>query len=84
MTYYAKSKPKETIMEHTNILLENLKVLKNIYSKDIERNKDFVNERFWYLLEIICKYHDIGKVYTPFQNIIRQKLGEKIIETEFN
>ena len=46
MTYYAKSKPKETIMEHTNILLENLKVLKNIYSKDIERNKDFVNERF--------------------------------------
>lgn len=84
MTYYAKSKPKETIMEHTNILLENLKVLKNIYSKDIERNKDFVNERFWYLLEIICKYHDIGKVYTPFQNIIRQKLGEKIIETEFS
>lgn len=84
MIYYAKSEPKETIMEHTNKLLENLKLLKNIYSKDIEQNKDFVNERFWYLLEIICKYHDIGKVYTPFQNIIRQKLGEKNIETEFS
>lgn len=34
MTYYAKSKPKETIMEHTNILLENLKVLK-IYTAKI-------------------------------------------------
>ena len=41
MTYYAKSKPKETIKEHTNKLLENLKLLKKIYSKDIEQNKDF-------------------------------------------
>ena len=72
MIYYAKSEPKETIMEHTNKLLENLKLLKKIYRKDIEQNKDFVNERFWYLLEIICKYHDIGKVYTPYLNILRE------------
>ena len=46
MTYYAKSKPKETIMEHTNILLENLKVLKNIYSKDINEIKILLMKGF--------------------------------------
>ena len=51
-------------------------VLEKLGYKNKGFNKDFVNERFWYLLEIICRYHDIGKVYTPFQNIIRQKLEE--------
>lgn len=84
MKYYAKSNPKETIIEHTNKLLENLKLLKNIYEKDITKNEDFDEKRFWYLLEIICKYHDIGKVYTPFQNMILEKLKQPTIPTKFS
>lgn len=84
MKYYAKSEPQETIMEHTNKLLENLKLLKNIYEKDITANKRFEGERFWYLLEIICKYHDIGKVYTPFQNMILDNLKQPAISTKFS
>ena len=84
LKYYAKSNPKETIMEHTNKLLENLKLLKNIYGKDIAKKELFDEERFWYLLEIICKYHDIGKVYTPFQNMILEKIKQQIIPTKFS
>ena len=67
--YYAKSDTKETIQEHTDKLLNNLKILKQNYGEKIVEN-EFERERFFYLLEIVCKYHDIGKVYTPFQNII--------------
>lgn len=81
MQYYAKSNPKETIIEHTNQLLENLNLLKNIYAQDINK---CTTERFWYLLEIICKYHDIGKVYTPFQNMILEKLKQPTIPTKFS
>lgn len=81
MEYYAKSEPKETIMEHTNKLLENLKILKNVYNADITQNKEFDEDRFWYLLEIICKYHDIGKVYTPFQDRL---LGRITSNTKFS
>lgn len=80
---YAKSKPKQSIKEHTQKLLENMQILKKAYEKDILENKCFKQE-FWELLEIICKYHDIGKVYTPFQNMILEKLGEEKIQTEFS
>ena len=33
--YYAKSEPIETIKEHTEKLLENLKLLKSLYEKQI-------------------------------------------------
>lgn len=81
---YAKSKPKESIKEHTNELLKNLEILKETYGKEIENNQTFEKKRFWELLEIICTYHDIGKVYTPFQNEIRKNIGLEAIETEFN
>lgn len=84
MEYYAKSEPKETILEHTNKLLENLQILKDVYQSDIIQNKEFDADRFWHLLEIICKYHDVGKVYTPFQNEILQKIGEKSRDTKFS
>ena len=82
--YYAKSKPIESIKEHTDRLLENLEVLKNSYGKEILKGKNMDEERFWWLLKIICTYHDIGKVYTPFQNKIREKLGLEKIQTRFN
>ena len=73
MCNYAKSAPIETIREHTEKLLENLKLLKKIYEKEIIKVINIDKERFWELLEIVCKYHDIGKVYTPVQNIILDK-----------
>lgn len=81
--YYAKSDTKETIKEHTDKLLENLERLKGGYQEKILEAKNIDKERFFYLLEIACKYHDIGKVFTPFQNEIRKKIGEPPIETEF-
>lgn len=82
--YYAKSNPIETIEEHTNKLLKNMKLLKELYGEKILNKAEFDKERFWKLLEIICTYHDLGKVYTPFQNIIREKLHEPLLSTEFN
>ena len=82
--YYAKSEPIESIKEHTEKLLKNLKLLKKLYEKEIISSIDIEKERFWELLEIVCKYHDIGKVYTPFQNIILSKLGKETIKTQFS
>lgn len=82
--YYAKSTPIETIKEHTEKLLKNLKLLRNLYEKEIISSINIEKERFWELLEIVCKYHDIGKVYTPFQNIILDKLGKPTIKTKFS
>lgn len=82
--YYAKSNPLETIEEHTNKLLKNMKLLKELYGVEILNKAKFDKERFWTLLEIICTYHDLGKVYTPFQNMIRKQLNEPLLSTEFN
>ncbi len=81
---YAKSKPKQTIKEHTNDLLENLKLYKAIYGEELLENKNINKNRFWELLEIICTYHDLGKFYTPFQNVIRNRLGMHCIPTKFD
>lgn len=81
--YYAKSDTKETIKQHTDRLLENLKLLKQCYEEEILKVNNIDKDRFFYLLEIVCKYHDIGKAFTAFQNIILKNIGEKTIETEF-
>ena len=82
--YYAKSNPIETIKEHTDKLLENLEVLKRTYGTKIVQGVDMPEDRFWQLMEIICKYHDVGKVYSGFQNAIRKNIGESLIHTKFN
>lgn len=79
--YYAKSEPIESIKEHTDLLLKNLELLKETYGKQITNNLEIEEERFWYLLNIVCTYHDIGKVFTPFQNEIRAKIGKEKLET---
>lgn len=62
--YLAKSNPKETIQSHTDNLLKNLKILKNIYSSvDID----------WKLLEYACIYHDLGKMNEKFQYKLEYK-----------
>lgn len=82
--FYAKSEPIETIKEHTDKLLENLDVLKNTYGKKIIKIINMPEERFWQLMEIICKYHDSGKVFSGFQNEIRKRIHKQLIQTRFN
>lgn len=68
----AKTKNEETIIEHTENLLENYELLKEIYP-DI-KNLD------WEILRLACIYHDLGKLNTKFQNKIMEKLGYNSIE----
>ncbi len=82
--HYAKSEPIESIKKHTDKVLENLKILRRKYGKKITKIITINEERFWELMEIICKYHDIGKVFSGFQNVIRKKLGKELIKTRFN
>ncbi|EIS8278967.1 CRISPR-associated helicase Cas3' [Listeria monocytogenes] len=56
--YLAKSKPAETIQEHTDKLLLNYQLIKEHYPK-IEVD--------WYLLELVCLLHDLGKMNVLFQ-----------------
>lgn len=82
--FWAKSKPKETIKEHTDKLLENLQILKNEYGKQITKNINMEENRFWELMRIICTYHDVGKVFSGFQNKIRKALKIELIPTKFD
>jgi CRISPR-associated endonuclease/helicase Cas3 len=74
--YWAKSDG-TTIREHTDKLLENLKILKNLYGEKIEKKipQKFKN-KFWKLLELACEYHDYGKLHCKFQH----KVGNKSIK----
>lgn len=82
--YYAKSYPTETIKEHTDKLLENLKILRNKYGNKIAKVINMDEERFWQLIEITCKYHDAGKAFSGFQNAIRKELKIELIPTRFD
>lgn len=79
---YAKSDKLKTINEHSTDLLHQLDLLRNIYGNIILENKDIEEQRFWLLLKLACEYHDIGKVYTPFQNLILKKLGKSLLNTQ--
>lgn len=82
--YYAKSEPKQSIREHTDKLLRNLEILKNKYGSKIVEIVDIEESRFWELMKIICLYHDAGKFFSGFQNMIRKKLKEPLIDTRFS
>lgn len=82
--FYAKSDPVESIKEHTDKLLSNLKILQNTYGERITKIIDMDFERFWELMRIICIYHDTGKVFSGFQNAIRKNIGIECIPTRFN
>lgn len=81
--FYAKSDPEESIKEHTDKLLQNLEILKRLYGEKIIKLVDIDEKRFWELMKIICIYHDTGKVFTAFQNVIRKKLKKELLSTEF-
>ena len=79
---YAKSSPVETLREHTDALIEQLKLLKNQYGENIN-SLDYINEdEFWKLLDIIVEFHDVGKAFSPFQKLIRDNMDMKLDEPE--
>lgn len=84
MVVYAKSSPPEDLKTHTEQLLKEFELFKGLYGKRVERciPQNFI-EHFWKALELVIKYHDLGKLHTPFQNRIRKKLGLPLIESEF-
>lgn len=72
---YAKSNPKQTIKEHTEALINNLCILQKAYGKEIENLlPDEYRNLLWEIMEIVIKYHDLGKVNSLFQNKIRERL----------
>lgn len=78
---YAKSNPKETLKEHTDGLLSNIKFLKKTYGKKIlARCPAKYRNIFWDVLILCAKYHDLGKISIFFQNEIRTALGEQTIK----
>ncbi|MCI8352970.1 MAG: hypothetical protein HFJ58_05200 [Clostridia bacterium] len=56
---YAKSEPIESIKEHTDKLIEQYEIIKELYGKEILENKEINEERFWNILKIACLYHDV-------------------------
>lgn len=63
--YIAKTYPKqETIEEHTDRLIENYNILREIYPNI---NID------WNILKLACMYHDLGKANRKFQKKVRRK-----------
>ncbi|WP_456455748.1 CRISPR-associated helicase Cas3' [Thermovibrio sp.] len=76
--YKLYAKKNQTIEEHTEELLKNLKTLRLIYGEEIEKVAD---KEFWELLRLSALYHDLGKASENFQNKIRKLLGEKTKKT---
>ena len=77
---YAKSNPVETLREHTDALIEQLKLLQKYYGKNIN-NLDYINkDEFWKLLDIVVEFHDVGKAFSPFQKLIRSNMDIEIDE----
>lgn len=77
---YAKSDPVESLREHTDGLLKESDLLKRAYGEKIE---SLIEDRalFWKLVDIAIEFHDLGKVFTPFQNVIRDKIRETTLDT---
>ena len=74
---YAKSDPQETLKEHTDELVNQIKYLRKISSNQVETITNLGDKEFWKLLELACKYHDTGKIFTPFQNLILKQIKQK-------
>ncbi|NRT80306.1 CRISPR-associated helicase/endonuclease Cas3 [Clostridium beijerinckii] len=70
----AKTKDEETIIGHTEKLLDNYNTLKKCYPNI--KNLD------WELLELACIYHDMGKLNTKFQNKLMEKLKYPLLKDE--
>lgn len=67
--FIAKSDPVQTVQEHTEKLLNIFYKFEKIY-----KSKFKGLEKELRLIEIACKYHDIGKINSRFQNRIKNNI----------
>lgn len=80
---YAKSEDKETIKQHTDKLLSRMNRLQKMYGEQI--GQQILNEHeLWDLLAIVSRYHDVGKAYSPFQNLLRKQYQEALLPTKLD
>lgn len=68
----AKSEPKETLMQHTNAVVEKWQQLRERYGQWIDLPEDFWKHGYWSAL-----FHDYGKVCGNFQEMLQKKPGWK-------
>lgn len=71
---YAKSKPPETLFDHTKAVVDNSLSLLNAYGKRLRDSWPESLADLNRLLRIVAAYHDLGKNYTPFQNALRESI----------
>lgn len=66
--FWAKSGNKETIMSHTEKLLEEYERLEALYPS-LKKN-----EKLWEMLKVVCIYHDFGKMNKKFQKRVKSNI----------
>ena len=86
LVVYAKSKPVETLLEHTRNVLHECNTLRNSCYANmiIDIVPDQYREYFWDILLLVCKTHDLGKIQSRFQNKVRKRLNERELEIKDN
>lgn len=85
MVVYAKSRPPEDLRTHTFNLLLELTTLRETYGDVIGTClRADLSEYLWQALELVVRYHDLGKLHSPFQNRIRKILKEDAIPQKIN
>ena len=73
---YAKSNPVETLREHTDALIEQLKLLQKYYGKNIN-NLDYINkDEFWKLLDIFILIIEWISLYILINDLSIKKVSK--------
>ena len=62
--FYAKSNPPETLGVHTDKVCKRLEAILSLYGDRFSENEKRLGR-------LACLYHDLGKVETVFQEIVR-------------
>jgi len=71
--FLAKSNPMETIQEHTDLLEENARILKEYYP---------CIHVDWEILRLAVLFHDLGKMNTKFQDKLYKKLKLPLLDDD--
>jgi CRISPR-associated endonuclease/helicase Cas3 len=76
----AKSEPQETVMQHTDLVVEAWQAIRVRYSADLNLSDEFWQQGYWSVL-----FHDFGKICGNFQDMIHKKSGwlNRTIRHEF-
>lgn len=76
----AKSEPRETVMEHTDAVVQIWQDLRERYSDALNLQDEFWRHSYWSAL-----FHDFGKICGNFQDMIHKKPGwlERTVRHEF-